>query len=70
MILFAKVNVEAVVIFGIVLSITLGITCWASKRATGTVGFYAAGRGSRPRRTASRSRATTCRPRRSSASPA
>jgi cation/acetate symporter len=44
MTLFAEVNVEALVIFGIVLSITLGITYWASKRATGTVGFYAAGR--------------------------
>jgi cation/acetate symporter len=44
MTLFADVNVEALVIFGIVLSITLGITYWASKRATGTVGFYAAGR--------------------------
>jgi cation/acetate symporter len=41
---FADVNAEALVIFGIVLSITLGITYWASKRATGTVGFYAAGR--------------------------
>jgi cation/acetate symporter len=41
---FAEINVEALVIFGIVLSITLGITYWASKRARGTVGFYAAGR--------------------------
>src|ERR687893_509100 len=44
MILFAEVNVEAVVIFAIVLSITLGITYWASKRASSAVGFYAAGR--------------------------
>jgi cation/acetate symporter len=44
MTLFAEINVEALIIFGIVLSITLGITYWASKRATGTVGFYAAGR--------------------------
>src|SRR3954463_4599663 len=44
MTLFAEINVEALLIFGIVLSITLGITYWASKRATGTVGFYAAGR--------------------------
>jgi cation/acetate symporter len=44
MTLMAKVNVEAVVIFAIVLSITLGITYWASKRATSAVGFYAAGR--------------------------
>jgi cation/acetate symporter len=42
--LFAEINVEAVVIFAIVLSVTLGITYWASKRAQGTVGFYAAGR--------------------------
>jgi cation/acetate symporter len=44
MIVFADINAEALVIFGIVLSITLGVTFWASKRATGTVGFYAAGR--------------------------
>ena len=44
MIVFAEVNVEAVVIFAIVLSITLGITYWASKRATSAVGVYAAGR--------------------------
>src|ERR1700710_2757880 len=44
MTLLAEVNVEAVVIFAIVLSITLGITYWASKRATSAVGFYAAGR--------------------------
>jgi cation/acetate symporter len=42
--IFAKINVEACVIFAIVLTITLGITYWASKRATGAVGFYAAGR--------------------------
>jgi cation/acetate symporter len=44
MIVFAEVNVEAVVIFALVLSITLGITYWASKRAKSAVGFYAAGR--------------------------
>jgi cation/acetate symporter len=44
MTLFAEVNVEAIVIFAIVLSITLGITYWASKRASSAVGFYAAGR--------------------------
>src|ERR1044072_1997857 len=44
MILVADVNGEALVIFGIVIAITLGITYWASKRAQGTVGFYAAGR--------------------------
>ncbi len=44
MILVADVNGEALLIFGIVLAITLGITYWASKRAQGTVGFYAAGR--------------------------
>src|SRR4051795_687939 len=41
---FAAVNGEALLIFGIVLAITLGVTYWASKRAQGTVGFYAAGR--------------------------
>src|ERR687889_497331 len=45
MTVLAAVNVEAVVIFAIVLSITLGITYWASKRAASAVGFYAAGRG-------------------------
>src|SRR4051812_36980035 len=40
----AAVNGEALLIFGIVLAITLGVTYWASKRAQGTVGFYAAGR--------------------------
>ncbi len=44
MTVLAAINVEAVVIFAIVLAITLGITYWASKRATSTVGFYAAGR--------------------------
>jgi cation/acetate symporter len=43
-VLAADINAEAVVIFAIVLSITLGITYWASKRAKSTVGFYAAGR--------------------------
>jgi cation/acetate symporter len=42
--LAADVNVEAVIVFAIVLSITLGITFWASKRARSAVGFYAAGR--------------------------
>src|SRR5215216_3669416 len=40
----ADINEEAVVVFSIVLSITLGITYWASKRMTGTSTFYAAGR--------------------------
>src|SRR3954451_6878464 len=44
MTLLADVNVEAVVIFAIVLSITLAITYWASGRASSAVGFYAAGR--------------------------
>src|ERR671911_2313841 len=44
MTVFAAVNVEALVIFAIVLAITLGITFWASKRAQSAVGFYAAGR--------------------------
>ena len=45
MIVFAEVNTTAIVVFGIVLCITLGITFWASKRASSAVGFYAAGRG-------------------------
>src|ERR671931_75172 len=44
MTLLAAINVEAVLIFGVVLAITLGITFWASKRAGSAVGFYAAGR--------------------------
>ena len=44
MTVLAAVNVEALVIFAIVLSITLGITYWASKRMTGATTFYAAGR--------------------------
>ena len=40
----AAVNVEAVLIFAIVVSITLGITWWASKRMTGADTFWAAGR--------------------------
>ena len=43
MTVLAAVNVEAVVIFAIVLSITLGVTYWASKRMTGASTFYAAG---------------------------
>src|SRR6201991_2674928 len=42
--LLADINVEAVVIFAIVLGITLGITYWASGRAGTAAGFYAAGR--------------------------
>src|SRR5688500_17556061 len=44
MTVFAAINVQAVVIFAIVLSITLGITYWASKRMTWATTFYAAGR--------------------------
>src|SRR6187200_1962682 len=41
---FAAINGEAVAIFAVVLSITLGVTYWASKRMTGATTFYAAGR--------------------------
>ena len=41
----AAVNVEAIVIFGVVLAITLGITYWASKRTKDATTFWAAGRG-------------------------
>jgi len=41
----ADVNVEALVIFGVVLGITLLITYWASKRTHTTTEFWAAGRG-------------------------
>ena len=44
MVLFAEINVEALVMAAIILSITLGITFWASKKASSAVGFYAAGR--------------------------
>jgi cation/acetate symporter len=43
--IFAAVNVEALLIFAIVLGITLGITFWASKRTTSATQFWAAGRG-------------------------
>ncbi|MDP9134448.1 MAG: cation acetate symporter, partial [Actinomycetota bacterium] len=46
MIVFAaELKVLPLAVFGIVLAVTLGITYWASKRATSTVNFYAAGRG-------------------------
>jgi cation/acetate symporter len=41
---FAKVNVEAVSIFALVVLITLGITYWASKRTRTATDFWAAGR--------------------------
>src|SRR5688500_19628651 len=41
----ADVNVEAIVIFAIVVAITLVITYWASKRTKDTTTFWAAGRG-------------------------
>ena len=44
MTLFAEINGMAVAIFSVVLLITLGITWWASKKASSAVGFYAAGR--------------------------
>jgi cation/acetate symporter len=40
----ADVNETALSIFALVVAITLGITYWASKRMTGAVQFYAAGR--------------------------
>jgi cation/acetate symporter len=69
MITLAAVNVEATIVFAVVLSVTLGITYWASKRASSAVGFYAAGRQSPACRTGWRSPATTSRRRPSSASP-
>ena len=41
----ADVNVEALVIFAIVVGITLAITYWASKRTKDATSFWAAGRG-------------------------
>ena len=41
----ATINTTAVVVFAVILAITLGITYWASKRASSTAEFYAAGRG-------------------------
>ncbi len=40
----AAVNVEALVIFAIVVGITLGVTYWASKRTASATSFWAAGR--------------------------
>ena len=45
MMLIAELNVEALVIFGVVVAITLGITYWASKRVKSATEFWAAGRG-------------------------
>ncbi len=42
---FAEVNSEAIAIFAVVVSITLAITYWASKRTTDATSFWAAGRG-------------------------
>src|SRR5215208_6866931 len=44
MTVFADINVEATVVFAVIVSITLVVTYWASKRARSAVGFYAAGR--------------------------
>ena len=43
--LAADVNVEALAVFAVVVSITLGITYWASKRTKTATDFWAAGRG-------------------------
>src|SRR5215208_2831867 len=40
-----EVNELALVVFGFVVAITLGITYWASKRTTNATQFWAAGRG-------------------------
>ena len=40
-----EVNELALVVFGIVVAITLGITYWASRRTTDATQFWAAGRG-------------------------
>jgi cation/acetate symporter len=40
----ADLNETALAIFAIVVAVTLGITYWASRRVTGAVQFYAAGR--------------------------
>jgi cation/acetate symporter len=45
MTVLAAVNTEALVIFGLVVAITLGITYWASKRTKTATQFWAAGRG-------------------------
>ena len=64
-------NGLAVAIFAVVLAVTLLITRWAARRTHSTSEFYAAGRGITGRaRTGWRSPATTCRPRRSWATPA
>ena len=65
----ADLKVLPLAVFGVVLAITLGVTYWAAKRTSSASDFYAAGAASPASRTAGRSRATTCRPRRSSASP-
>ena len=44
-VLAATINTTAVVVFAVILAVTLAITYWASKRASSTAEFYAAGRG-------------------------
>ena len=68
--LAADVRVEALAIFAVVVAITLFVTYLASKRMTSATDFWAAGRGITGAQKGSRSRATTCPRRRSSASPA
>jgi cation/acetate symporter len=41
----AEVNTTALAVSSVILAITLGITYWASKRASSADNFYAAGRG-------------------------
>ena len=72
MIVFAAdLKVLPLAVFGIVLAITLGVTYWAAKRTQHRLGLLRRRAAASPAsRTAGRSRATTCRPPRSSASPA
>ena len=65
----AEVNGEAVAIFALVVSITLGITYWASQRTKHATTSGPRGAASPESRTGSRSRATTCRRPRSWESP-
>ena len=57
-------------LFLAVVALTIGITFWASRQTSGAADYYTGGAASPASRTVSPSAVTTCRPPRSSASPA
>jgi cation/acetate symporter len=55
-------NWHAIIMFCIFVTMTMGITYWASSRTKSTADFYTAGGGITASRTAWQLPATTCRP--------